>query len=164
MQFYLKIFDPDLETVSALKSVFADVKTVTVEHVSTMLYLRPPPGIDVLYLPLAAAERWGSKPQIHESQVLATSPEDWEHGLPSFIVTGTCLAPEDPRGAVPETFLLIDSAVRAIRAFNAQSSIKLSRIGFWAYSISKNLTPEQVRDICISAIPELTAHRHDGTR
>ena len=155
--FRLVIFDPDLKNTSALKSAFADLSTVTIEKTAQMLYLSPPGGIDVLYLPLAAAERWGSKPLIHESQVLTTTPEDREQGLPPFIVTGTCLAPTDPRGPLPETTLLVDSAFSAIRAFNDEHDFKLRRVGFWAYNLLKGLTPSQLRTILTRVVPELEA-------
>src|SRR5258708_5713044 len=135
MTFQMMIFDPDLSTVAELKSAFSDLASVSIRQVERMLYLQPPIGLDVLYLPLTVAERWGSRPLIRESQILATSPADQQTGLPPFIVTGTCLADDDPRGPIPETTLLLASAFRAIRGFNNESDFKLKRIGFWGYNL-----------------------------
>ena len=118
MKFEVKIFDPDHGIVATLEEVFSDVKAITVQVVNKMLYLRPPSGIDILYLPLAVSERFGSKPLVHESQILSTSPEDQHNGLPAFVVTGACLARNDELSAIPELRLLLAAVFDAIRAFN----------------------------------------------
>jgi len=155
MIFNLVIFDSDPEKVIALESAFGELASVTILHVDTMLYLRPPKGIDVLYLPLAAAERWGSKPLVHESQILSTSLNDQESGLPPFIVAGTCLAPNDPRGSVPEMKLLLLSVFNAIRSFNSRGKRKLRRVGFWGDNLLTGLTPHELKGILLSVVPEL---------
>lgn len=154
MNFHLVIFDPDSDTVFALRSAFAGVPSITVEKTKRMRYMEPPDGIDVLYLPLPAAERWGSKPVVHQSQVLPV-PKKGRGGLPAFIVTGTCLAQNDPRGPVPETTLLIRSAFEAIRVFNDQNTIPLERVGFWAYNLLKGISASQLKAIISSVVPEL---------
>jgi hypothetical protein len=155
MSFQLIIFDPDASNVAALRSAFAGIPSVSIQLVEKMRYLSPPEGIDVLYLPLAAAERWGSKPLVHESQILATTSEDQKNGLPAFIVTGTCLAENDLRGPVPETSLVLTSAFDAIRAFNKGGNVELRRVGFWAYNLLKGLSASQLRIIATEAVPEL---------
>jgi hypothetical protein len=121
-----------------------------------MLYsLAPPPGIDVFYLPLAAAERWGSKPLVHESLILPTTLEDQEKGMPPFIVTGTCLAPDDPRGPLPELKILVSVVFGAIRAFNSRSDLKLQCVGFWGFNLLKGETLIELRTILLEAAPEL---------
>jgi hypothetical protein len=77
----IKIFDPDPRVIKTLRRALDDLSAITIQLVDRMLYLEPPSGIDVLYLPLAAAERFGSKPLVHESQVLATRPEDQSVGF-----------------------------------------------------------------------------------
>jgi hypothetical protein len=99
MGFHLMIFEPDLKNVTGPKSAFADAATIDILHVDSMLYSKPPKGnIDVLYLPLAAAERWGSKPLIHESQILATTEEDQREVSLAIIPSG----PEMPRFLLAE--------------------------------------------------------------
>jgi hypothetical protein len=132
-----------------MKSSFNDMPSVTVLQTEKMLYLEPPPNIDVLYLPLAVSEKWGAKPLIHVSQVIPTTTKDQENGLPPFIVTGCCLAPSDPRGPVPEMTLLLKCVFEAIRVFNDQSQFKLRRIGFWGYDLLKGLTADELKDIVV---------------
>ena len=153
----IKIFDPDPRVAEALRKALGDLSAITIQVVDRMLYLEPPRGIDVLYLPLTVAEGFGSKPLVHKSEVLATSPEDQEHGLPAFVVTGTCLAPDDPRGPVPEMRILLSAVFDAIRAFNRRSGAPLVRVGFWAYNLLPGLTASELRDILLSVVPELRA-------
>ena len=153
----IKIFDPDPRVIETLRRALDDLSAITIQLVDRMLYLEPPSGIDVLYLPLAAAERFGSKPLVHESQVLATRPEDQERGLPAFVVTGTCLAPDDPRGPIPEMRILLSAVFDAIRAFNRRGGTPLVRVGFWAYNLLPELTASELRDILLSVVPELSA-------
>jgi hypothetical protein len=155
MTLTLKIFDSDSQKLSDLKGALSDLEPVTFQLVDTMLYLKPPAGIDVLYLPLAAAERFGSKPLIHESQVLPTSSQDQENGLPAFVVTGTCLAKDDPRGPIPEMRILLSAVFNAIRAFNRRGELQLERVGFWGYNLLPGITPAQLRTIIGDLVPEL---------
>jgi hypothetical protein len=157
MEFELLIFDPNPDVVAALNQSFHDASAISVQLVKKMLYLEPPRGIDALYLPLAAAERWGAKPLVHDSQVLATSDEDQRKGLPPYIVTGTCLSPEDARGPVPEITLLLTSVFRAIKAFNTVHDAKLRRIGFWAYNLLKGLEPSELKAILAVSLPGIVS-------
>src|SRR6185437_4231115 len=102
MKFTLVLCDANGDTVASLKTAFKDVPPVILKKVDENMYFLPPPGLDILFLPLPAAGRWGSKPLIHDSQVLPTNHADQAKGLPTYIVTGTCLAPDDPRGPIPE--------------------------------------------------------------
>lgn len=154
----LKVFESEPDQILALKVAFNAVPSVAIEEVAKMLYSQPPPpGLDVLYLPLAAAERWGSKPLIHESQILPTSSDDQRKGFPPFIVTGACLGPSDTRGPIPEMKLLLGVVFNAIRVFNDKHDSKLKNIGFWSFDLLKGLTPAQLRDVIKEAVPELEA-------
>ncbi len=155
MRLSLVIFDADADNFTAMMSAFSDLPSVTILKVEKMLYLEPPRGIDVLYLPLAASARWGSKPLVHVSQVLPTTHVDQEGGLPPYVVTGCCLAPSDPRGPAPEMRLLLTCVFDAIRAFNNQSDFKLRKIGFWGYDLLKGLTPAELKAIVVGIVPEL---------
>ena len=160
MKFNLKIFDPDPNIIADLKEELGDLPSITMHLVDKMLYLEPPGGIDVLYLPLAAAERFGAKPLIHESRIFATSPEDRQAGLPGFVISGTCLAPADPRGPIPEMRILLSAVFDAIRTFNGREEVQLQRVGFWAYNLLSGLTPTELRRILLEVVPEL---RSEGT-
>jgi hypothetical protein len=155
MKLNLKIFDSNPKTLSELRKALGDLGSVSFELVDTMLYLKPPKGIDILYLPLAAAERFGAKPLIHKSQVFPTSFEDQNDGLPAFIVAGTCLAADDPRGPVPEMQILLSTVFDAIRAFNLRGGPKLERVGFWGHNLLPGITPDQLRNILVELVPEL---------
>src|SRR5262249_8650498 len=91
---------------------------ITVQKVDRVLYTHPPTGMDALFLVLPAAEKWGAKPLPGKAQVLKTDSEDQRNGMPRYVVTGVLLRPSDPRGAIPETKLLIMSALEAVREFN----------------------------------------------
>jgi hypothetical protein len=156
MNFHLLIFDPDSTNVSAMKSALSDLPSITVLQVERMRYLEPPQGIDVLYLPLAASARFGSKPLIHQSLILPTTHKDQQTGLPPFVVTGTCLAADDPRGPIPEMKLLLSVVFNSIRTFNREGEQKLRRIGFWGYDLLRGLTASELKEIIIEVIPEIT--------
>ena len=158
MTLTLRIFDSSPSTLAALSNAFAGCTGIEMVKTEKVLYLQPPPGLDVLYLPLAAAERWGSKPLIHESQILATKEEDQRRGLPAYVVTGTCLSPEDPRGPISETTLLVSSAFKAIRAFNRGQDRPLRVVGFWAVNLLKDVSPPELREILKQEAPELFNH------
>jgi hypothetical protein len=155
MTLKLKIFDSSPSTLAALNDAFADCAGVEIVRTDKVLYLHPPLGLDVLFLPLAAAERWGSKPLIHESQILPTRDDDQQNGLPRYIVTGTCLAPEDARGPIPETELLVQSALNAIRIFNKSQDGDLRVVGFWAVNLLNGVKPAELREILRREAPEL---------
>jgi len=142
----------------------SDLEAVSFELVDRMLYLKPPPGIDVIYLPLAAAEQFGAKPLIHESQILSTSLKDQEGGLPPFVVTGTCLAADDARGPNAEMRILLAAVFGAIRRFNERGGSKLEHLGFWAYDLLPGITPNQLKEILLQLAPELQSNtRSSGT-
>lgn len=155
MTLQIHIFDSDSDLVNSLTAVFSSSKSVSIQVVDTMLYLRPPKGLDILFLPLAAAEQFGAKPLVHESSILTTSAADQQAGLPPFIVCGPCLAPGDSRGAIPEMRLLLSAVFDAIRNFNQRETRKLAHIGFWAYNLLVGLTPGELKRILFEVAPEL---------
>lgn len=162
MIFGIKIFDADAQRLTELVNVLGDLKSVSFQHVDKMLYLKPPRGIDILYLPLTAAERFGSVPLIHKSQILPTSASKNKDWLPDYIVTGTCLAKDDPRGPIPEMRILLSAVFDAIRTFNEESQGKLRQIGFWGYDLLPGITPAHLRGILVEIVPELLAATSDS--
>ena len=151
----LKVFDSSPITVKRLADVFADCPSVEVVMTKNVIFYQPPPGLDVLYLPLAAAERWGAVPLIHRSQILKTSPSEQQNGLPPLIATGTCLAPDDPRGPVPETSLLVSAVFQAIREYDAENKDRNYVVGFWAVDLLRMVNPIELRKILKDLVPEL---------
>ncbi len=68
--------------------------------------------------------------------------------MPPFVVTGIVLGTDDPRGPIPETRLVVATAIEATRQFNASSSAeKIKRLGFWAIDLLKGVSPGQLAQI-----------------
>jgi hypothetical protein len=153
--FELTLVETDHARANSLREVFSGNRKIDIREAEAVRWLQPPSGLDVIYLPLAAAERWGSVPKIHESQVLATREDDQLRGMPPFVVTGVCMAPDDPRGPIPETGLLIRSVFEAIRKFNSSGRGSLTKIGFWAENLTKGVSAQELRKLLYDTVPEL---------
>lgn len=142
------ILEADQRTVDELSKACKALAFVTVQKVDQILYTRPPRGMDALFLVLPAAEKWGAKPVPGKAQVLSTSAEDQRDGMPPYVVTGVVLRPDDPRGPLPETKMLINTALEAVREFNlARGKKKIARLGFWTVNLLNGVTPEQLSTI-----------------
>lgn len=141
------VIDSDQGTLTSLADAFRTLEDVEIATVNRVLYTRPPPGLDAIFLVLPAAERWGAKPIPGQAQVLKTTSEDQRSGMPSFVVTGVVLRRDDPRGPLPETKLLVHSALDAVRSFNAESSKKIHRLGFWAVNLLNGVSPQQLAQV-----------------
>jgi hypothetical protein len=87
--------------------------------------------LDALYLSLIAAERWGSRPLLYQSQVLRTECRDRQ--WPQFIIAGIALTPDDVRAGdcVAELKLTIEAVVQAVDSYNNQNGFPIKKIGFW---------------------------------
>jgi hypothetical protein len=142
------ILDADQRTLDKLTTGCKALDSVTVQKVDRVLYTHPPLGIDALFLVLPAAEKWGAKPLPGRAQVLVTSAEDQRDGMPPYVVTGVVLRPGDPRGPLPETKMLMRTALDAVREFNlASGKEKIGRLAFWAVNLLNGVTPEQLSAI-----------------
>ena len=131
-----------------LSKAFRGITGVDLVKMPHVRYLSPPSGLDALFLLLPFAERWGALPIAGRAQVLRTTAEDQAEGMPPYIVTGIVLRPDDPRGPIPETKLVIQTAIEAVRDFNASStSAKITRLGFWAIDLLKGISPAQLAEI-----------------
>lgn len=87
--------------------------------------------LDAIFLTLAAAERWGSKPILYKSQVLRTDSGD--KGMPHYVVTGIAIEPDDPRTGDPksELKLVVTAVLDAIDSFNDETDKPIRVVGFW---------------------------------
>ena len=142
------LIDSQQSTIDDLSTAFRVVEGVSFAKVDRALYsLPPPPGLDAIFLILPAAERWGAMPAPGRCLVLQTTSDDQHKGMPPYVVTGVVMRPEDPRGPLPETRLLIISAIEAVREFNARSTEKINRLGFWANNLLIDVTPAQLAQI-----------------
>jgi hypothetical protein len=147
MEIRLTIITADAGTYTDLRAAFEDIDGVELVRTDQVLYTEPPKGLDAIFLVLAAAERWGSRPIPGKAQVLNTTEADQERGMPAFVVSGVVLKPEDPRGPVPETKALLQTALLAIRSFNATNDKKIYKIGFWDRNLLRGVCPKELADI-----------------
>jgi len=160
VKYSIRIFDADATVVDELKQALRNVDSIIAEQVDARSHWSPPGGIDVLYLPLAAAEPFGSRPVWHESLILPTTPEYQARGMPRFVVTGTGLLPNDPRGPAPEMRMLLSCIFEALRQFNERETVKLATVGFWArdlleYRLRPGLSAIELREILLEVVPGL---------
>jgi hypothetical protein len=126
---------------------------IMVRKVERTSYFHPPEGIDALFLVLPAAEKWGAEPLIGEAQVLKTSLDDQRDGMPPYVVTGVVLRPEDPRGPLLETKILVATALDAVRQFNlAHEGEGIHKLGFWAVNLLNGVTPQQLATVFAEVI------------
>ena len=147
------ILDADQGTLDELARTCKGLGAVTVQKVDRVLYTRPPKGLDALFLVLPAAEKWGAKPLRGEAQVLKTSREDQVEGMPPYVVAGVVLRPDDPRGPLPETRILISTALEAVRHFNQSNNAeKIRKLGFWAVNLLNGVTPQQLATILTTVL------------
>ena len=145
MSLHILLIDSKQSTIDDLSTVFQRFDSVEVVKVDRAIYTLPPPsGLDAIFLILPAAEKWGAKPIPGRAQVLQTSSDDQQKGMPPYVVTGVVLRPEDPRGSLPETRLLLKTACEAIQHFNQSSNKKIKRLGFWAMDLLKGVTPQEL--------------------
>lgn len=141
------ILDANQKTVDELAARCKLLDAIMVQKVDRVIYTRPPKGMDALFLVLPAAEKWGAKPLPGKAQVLKTSREDQRDGMPPYVVTGVVLRPSDPRGPLPETKLLISTALDAVREFNLSNNEGIHKLGFWGVNLLNGVTPQQLATV-----------------
>jgi hypothetical protein len=147
MNLKITVIESDQKRLEEMATAFSGLINVKTSKVDRVLYLQPPAGLDAIFLVLPAAERWGSKPLPGEAQILRTGPEDQQDGMPPFVVTGVALRPADPRGPLPETKLLISTALKAVRSWNETDTEKINNLGFWAVNLLNGVTPVQLAQV-----------------
>jgi hypothetical protein len=147
MDLTVVVITSDQNQLASLSDVLRDVQGVEIAKVDQTFYFHPPTGLDAVFLTLPAAEQWGSRPILGMAQVLRTRPEDQQSGMPPFVVTGVALRPTDPRGPLPETRMLLETALEAVRAFNSKGGEQINRLGFWAVNLLNGVTPAQLADM-----------------
>jgi hypothetical protein len=147
MSLKIVLIDTNENTLTSLSSALSSVKNIETARVDLVRYTKPPEGLDAIFLVLPAAERWGAKPVVGLAQVLRTTPEDQRQGMPAFVVTGVVLSSEDARGPIPETKLLLATAIDAVRTFNATGNERIERLGFWAVNLLNGVTTSQLADL-----------------
>lgn len=135
MKMHLVFFDKTTDVTSKLQKAFQGQPSLSARQL-------PPgqiaayKGMDALYLPLIAAERWKPRPVFNQSQVLKTDKD--ENGWPPFIVAGIALRRDDVRSSdhVAELKLTIQAVVEAVNLYNNQNGSALETIGFWTENLA----------------------------
>jgi hypothetical protein len=149
----ITLLESDPKTADELATRCLRIPSIDIRKVDRVLYTKPPSDMDAVFLVLPAAEKWGAVPIPGKAQVLRTTPEDQARGLPRYVVTGVALRPTDPRGPLPETKMLLATAVEAIRHFNAANPDNAIRtVGFWAVNLLKGVTAEQLSNILADVV------------
>ena len=154
MNFKIVLIGSDRVVLDEISRQLATSGNVSSYLVDRVLYHSPPPGLDALFLILPAAERWGAQPIEGRAQVLSVGAEDQQKGMPRHVVTGVVLRPSDERGAIPETKLLVTTALEAVRQFNTSSEDKINRLGFWVADLTKGVSVGQLSKILGEALQE----------
>lgn len=148
MNLEIVLLDPDQKTLDKLAKACEALREITVQKVDRVDYTHPPSGLDAIFLVVPAAERWGARLIPGKAQLLPTSSEDQLDGMPPYVVTGVALRPDDPRGPLPETSMLISTALDAVRQFNlSHNSREIRRLGFWAVNLLSGVAPGQLSGI-----------------
>lgn len=122
--------ETDAERVKLLQQGFASHPQITA-RVLQINDLRALPNLSAIYLSLTAAERWGSRPILHEAQVLRTTPEDQSEGWPPFVIAGVALSSgEDALDAELVLPLIIRAVLKSVGDFNTAHGDRIQSIGF----------------------------------
>lgn len=144
----LVLLEADEEVIEELADACKELREVKIQKVDRVHYTHPPSGLDAVFLVLPAAEKWGARPIPGKAQVLETSNEDRGAGMPAHIVTGVVLLPDDPRGPIPETKILVSAALRAVHEYNQENrGGAIRKLGFWAVNLLRGVTPRQLSTI-----------------
>jgi|SRR5689334_5877700 len=92
------------------------------------------PDLDALFLTIVAAERWGARPLLYQSQILPTHRQE---GMPPFIITGIALNPDDPRinDLAAQLSLVLTAVLDALQAYNKEHNDPIRTIGIWTNNL-----------------------------
>lgn len=133
--------------LKSLRSLLSDLHEIDFVVVPSAVYSEPPRGLDAVFMTLPAAERWNPNFKLRNAQVLPSSPGAIADGYPLYIVTGVNLLPEDPSDSVSQTRIVIEEALKATRAFNAQFNNRIKSLGFWVMTLTNGVTAEELSDL-----------------
>lgn len=114
--------------------------------------------LDAIFLPLPAAERWGSRPMPHKAQILHTQPANGTPSadMPPYVITGGAMTSDDPQDPVFELRLIMTTALEAVKVFNTEHPDTIKVIGFLADNLcTDRLAPEHVGEIIRSVYEKM---------
>lgn len=140
------LIDDNRERLDQLEGLLRDKPTVGTVWVEKAIYMRPPAGLDAVFLTLPAAERWAPDFRSRKMQILKTSKKDQAEGFPPFVVTGVNLRPDDPKDAASQVRIILTESVFAIREFNAEAGVRIKNFGFFLTTL-RGTTVEELSQL-----------------
>ena len=138
------LIDENEERLAHLRQALKDLPDIEMVRVREAVYLRPPPGLDMLFMTLPAAERWKPDFRLRKAQVLKTSRQDQEGGFPPVIITGVNLTPEDPQDPASQVRIVLKSALLAAKIYNENNGAQVGNLGFWVMDLTRGITTQQL--------------------
>jgi hypothetical protein len=143
----IRLIDANRERLAELREALKDLPAIELVEVREAIYLRPPPGLDMIFMTLPAAEGWGPNFRLREAQILTTSRQDQERGFPPFIITGVNLTAADPKDPVSQVRIVLESTLVAARIYNDQNGGRIKDLGFWVMDLTRGVTTTQLSEL-----------------
>jgi hypothetical protein len=84
--------------------------------------------IDAYHVSVPMGERWGARPEGHEAQVLPTTDEDRDRGLPPYVIAGATFDGEE-LSYESRLLIALDAVYRAATGFDATGT-RIRRVAF----------------------------------
>jgi hypothetical protein len=69
-------------------------------------------GLDAVYVSIPMAERWGAKPRLYEAQLLPTSLDERNQGIPAYVIAGVALDLDDQRSVQAVLELVLEKTIQ----------------------------------------------------
>jgi hypothetical protein len=136
--------DPSL--FEALEKAFAGFEPVVVRHLKQGEYVPCVGGLDAIWLTPPYAEKWGSKPLLHQAQILTTSADEQQSGMPRFIIAGVSTTAEEAKNPLLQLQLTLRTILEEIEHFNKGNAESIRTLGLWSYYL-RNLDPADVASL-----------------
>jgi hypothetical protein len=143
----IRLIDSNKERLAELGRAVADLPAIELQRVQQAVYVRPPSGIDMIFMTLPAAERWNPDFKSRQAQIIATSADDQQKGFPPLIVTGVNLTAEDPKDPVSQARIVLESVLGAVQRYNDRNSGVVKVVGFWLMDLTRGVTTDQLSDL-----------------
>ena len=136
--------DPSL--FEALEKAFAGFGPVVVRRLKEGECVPCVAGLDAIWLTPPYAEKWGSKPSLHQAQVLTTSAEEQGSGIPRYIVAGVSTTAEEAKNPLRQLQLTLRVILEEIEDFNKGNAEPIRTLGLWSIYL-RNLDPAEVASL-----------------
>jgi hypothetical protein len=143
----IRLIDSNKERLAELGRAVADLPAIELQWVQQAVYIRPPSGLDMIFMTLPTAERWNPDFKSREAQIIATSIDDQQKGLPPLIVTGVNLTVQDPKDPVSQVRIVLESVLSAVRRYKDRNSGVVEVLGFWVMDLTRGVTTDQLSDL-----------------